>query len=63
MEHRQTTVNGVPNRRIEHGEGRPVVLVHGIPTSPRLWRQVMPLVKGRTLGLSSQADRLPPASS
>jgi pimeloyl-ACP methyl ester carboxylesterase len=77
MEQRQMTVDGVPNRWLEHGEGRPVVLVHGIPTSPRLWRHVMPLVEGRALawemlgyggsisdagdrsiGLSSQADRL-----
>jgi pimeloyl-ACP methyl ester carboxylesterase len=49
MEQRQTTINGVSNRWLEHGEGRPVVLVHGIPTSPRLWRHVMPLVEGRTL--------------
>lgn len=49
MERRQVTINGVPNRWLEHGEGRPVVLVHGIPTSPRLWRHVMPLVKGRTI--------------
>ncbi len=25
------------------------MLLHGIPTSPRLWRHVMPLVEGRTL--------------
>jgi pimeloyl-ACP methyl ester carboxylesterase len=33
----------------ETGEGPPVVFVHGIPTSPRLWRHVMPRVKGRAL--------------
>lgn len=49
MKLRQTTVDGIPHRWLEHGEGQPVVLVHGIPTSPRLWRHVMPLVKGRTL--------------
>lgn len=27
---------------IEQGEGFPVVLVHGIPTSPALWRHVIP---------------------
>jgi pimeloyl-ACP methyl ester carboxylesterase len=36
-------------RWLEHGTGSPVVLVHGIPTSPRLWRHVMPLVRGRSL--------------
>jgi pimeloyl-ACP methyl ester carboxylesterase len=29
----------------EEGEGVPVVYVHGIPTSPRLWRHVIPEVK------------------
>ncbi len=28
----------------ERGEGEPVVFVHGIPTSPRLWRHVIPKV-------------------
>jgi pimeloyl-ACP methyl ester carboxylesterase len=31
-------------RWLETGDGLPVVLVHGIPTSPELWRGVMPLV-------------------
>jgi pimeloyl-ACP methyl ester carboxylesterase len=31
---------------IEQGEGAPVILVHGIPTSPELWRKVMPLLPG-----------------
>ncbi len=30
----------------EQGEGTPVVFVHGIPTSPRLWRHVVPRVEG-----------------
>lgn len=30
----------------EEGEGIPVVYVHGIPTSPRLWRHVIPQVEG-----------------
>lgn len=33
----------------ERGSGIPVVLVHGIPTSPQLWRKVMPLVDGARL--------------
>lgn len=49
MEQQQVPVNGVSNPLLEHGEGRPAVLVHGIPTSPRLWRHVMPLVDGRSL--------------
>lgn len=31
---------------VEQGEGTPVVLVHGIPTSPELWRKVMPRLTG-----------------
>ncbi len=49
MKRQQTSVDGVPTRWVEHGEGRPVVLVHGIPTSPRLWRHVMPMIEGRSL--------------
>jgi len=49
MESKEAIVAGLTNRWIEHGSGRPAVLVHGIPTSPRLWRQVMPLVEGRSL--------------
>jgi len=49
MASKETVVGGLTNRWIEHGSGRPVVLVHGIPTSPRLWRHVSPLVQGRSL--------------
>jgi pimeloyl-ACP methyl ester carboxylesterase len=42
----QATVRGVPMRWTEVGEGFPVVLVHGIPTSPALWRHVLPQVRG-----------------
>ncbi len=49
MESKEAIVEGLQNRWVEHGSGRPAVLVHGIPTSPRLWRHVMPLVEGRTL--------------
>jgi pimeloyl-ACP methyl ester carboxylesterase len=31
------------------GEGFPVVLVHGIPTGPALWRHVLPQVRGGSL--------------
>lgn len=37
-------VNGINMRWEEQGEGKPVVYVHGIPTSPRLWRYVIPQV-------------------
>jgi pimeloyl-ACP methyl ester carboxylesterase len=36
-------------RWLERGQGMPVVLVHGIPTSPLLWRKVLPLVPGARL--------------
>ncbi|HWB71728.1 MAG TPA: alpha/beta fold hydrolase [Egibacteraceae bacterium] len=46
METRQATVRGVPMRWQEHGDGFPVVFVHGIPTGPALWRHVVPRVEG-----------------
>lgn len=46
---READVGGIRMRWEEHGSGMPVVLVHGIPTSPRLWRKVMPLVEGARL--------------
>lgn len=48
-EWREADIDGTPVRWLEAGEGPPVVLVHGIPTSPQLWRHVMPLVHGRCL--------------
>ena len=38
-------VDGIPMRWEEAGEGRPVVYIHGIPTSPRLWRHVVPRIQ------------------
>lgn len=51
MKARHMRVRGVPMRWEEHGsDGMPVVLVHGIPTSPLLWRFVIPrLSSGRAL--------------
>lgn len=46
MDERRTTIDGTPVRWLEQGSGVPVVLVHGIPTSPSLWRRVMPLLPG-----------------
>jgi pimeloyl-ACP methyl ester carboxylesterase len=43
---RQARVQGVGMRWLEHGRGTPVVLIHGIPTSPLLWRTVMPRLRG-----------------
>lgn len=46
MESRTVDVGGVRVRWEEQGQGHPVVLVHGIPTSPDLWRHVIPRVRG-----------------
>lgn len=39
-------VDDVTIRWEEHGHGMPVVLGHGIPTSPALWRHVVPRLDG-----------------
>ena len=39
MESRTVDVEGIRMRWEEEGEGHPVVFIHGIPTSPRLWRR------------------------
>lgn len=49
MTSRELDVDGITTRWLEHGEGKAVVLVHGIPTSAALWRHVAPLVRGRVL--------------
>lgn len=49
MKSKLVEAGGVRMRWEEEGEGQPVVFVHGIPTSPRLWRHVMPRVEGRAL--------------
>ncbi len=46
MEARQVSVNGIQMRWEEAGTGQPVVLIHGIPTCPQLWRHVAPLLHG-----------------
>jgi pimeloyl-ACP methyl ester carboxylesterase len=46
MESRTLEVNGIRMRWAEAGEGAPVVLVHGIPTCPSLWRNVVPRLEG-----------------
>lgn len=44
METNFVDAGGVRMRWEERGQGLPVVFVHGIPTSPRLWRRVIPKV-------------------
>jgi pimeloyl-ACP methyl ester carboxylesterase len=52
MQEHSASVGGTPIRWLEQGTGLPVVLVHGIPTSPALWRHVMPRLSGmRVLAL------------
>lgn len=46
METKSITVDGIPMRWHERGDGVPLVLIHGIPTGPALWRHVVPGIKG-----------------
>ncbi len=46
MESKTVDVEGAGMRWEEEGDGHPVVFIHGIPTSPRLWRHVVPRVRG-----------------
>jgi len=39
-------VGGIDMAWAEHGKGVPVILLHGIPTSPALWRHVVPRLSG-----------------
>ena len=39
-------VDGIRMRWEEEGQGLPLVLVHGIPTCPALWRHVVPRITG-----------------
>lgn len=62
MQSRTMTIDGTPVRWEEQGEGQPVVLVHGIPTSPALWRHVTPRIPGlRVLAfeLTGYGDSIP----
>ncbi|MEX0773871.1 MAG: alpha/beta hydrolase [Balneolales bacterium] len=42
MNEKSVKVNGVNMRWLEKGNGEPVVFIHGLPTSPDLWRYVVP---------------------
>lgn len=46
MDDQRADVNGIEMRWLESGTGVPVVLLHGIPTSPELWRKVIPRIEG-----------------
>lgn len=46
MASRTAIIDGVTMRWEESGEGPPLVLIHGIPTSPALWRHVIPMISG-----------------
>lgn len=46
MKRASVDVNGIPISWEEQGEGTPVILLHGIPTSPALWRFVTPHLNG-----------------
>lgn len=46
MKKRTTVVNGLEMAYVESGEGEPVVLLHGNPTSSYLWRNVIPHLAG-----------------
>lgn len=45
MREQTTEVDGIRMRWEEEGDGVPVVYLHGIPTSPGLWRHVIPNVQ------------------
>ncbi len=46
LQRRSRDVDGEQLAWHEHGDGVPVVFVHGIPTGPELWRHVIPRVDG-----------------
>ena len=53
MAMKRVTVEGTDIRYVEQGEGKPIVLVHGIPTSSYLWRDMIGelAVHGRVIAL------------
>lgn len=48
MQKRRVEVNGLEMAYVEVGEGDPIVLLHGNPTSSYLWRNVLPHVADQT---------------
>ncbi len=50
MDFKTKEIGGTPMRWADQGAGDiPAVLIHGIPTSPALWRNVIPLLQTRSL--------------
>ncbi|MBE0538026.1 MAG: alpha/beta fold hydrolase [Phycisphaerae bacterium] len=49
MERKIIEVTGIRIKWEESGEGFPIIFLHGIPTSPGLWRHVVGAVNGRAL--------------
>ncbi|WP_424932373.1 alpha/beta fold hydrolase [Amaricoccus macauensis] len=47
MQSHSITVDGIDMRWEETGAGDPLILIHGIPTCPALWREVAPRIEGR----------------
>lgn len=45
-EKKTLTVNGLTMAYVEEGEGDPIVLLHGNPTSSYLWRNIVPHLSG-----------------
>lgn len=46
MKSSTATIDGIRMRWEDEGDGVPLVLVHGIPTCPALWRHVVPRITG-----------------
>ena len=46
MKSYSASIGGIKMRWEEEGKGIPLVLIHGIPTSPALWRYVVPRISG-----------------
>ena len=46
-EKKRMEVHGQEMAYVDHGEGDPIVFLHGNPTSSYLWRNVMPHLEGR----------------
>ena len=47
MKEKSIKVNGVNMRWLEKGKGPVIILIHGIPTTPELWRNVMPALTNK----------------
>jgi len=66
FESKFVTVNGEPMHYVEQGNGKPIVLLHGLPVHVYVWRNVIPLLaeKGRVIavdlhGFGKSGKKLP----